>query len=230
MSERLTKKQLKEDKFIDTIRQVLVRAQENIPLTILGLLGFVALVALAMRVAGSATGGAGGVQKASTSEKALIEARAQFLTGSLEAGRDALDEVRSKHGGSRAGREATYLLGNALYELGEYESAQQAFEDFLKKPLYDDLLLDGAALAVAACKEESGDLEGAAADYANLWSSGAHPGTRLQAALAGARCARILGLTQRASDLYQGIIDTFPDAPEAEEARFARLELKAPSS
>jgi TolA-binding protein len=230
MTERLTKKQLKQDRFLDTTRHIAALARENVALTILGIAAFVALIAVGVRVGGSAAGGGGGGMKSSASEKALIDARTQFLTGDLEAGRAALDDVRTRHAGSRAGREATYLLGNTLYELGQYDEARRTFEDFLKKPLYDDLLKDGALLAIAACREEAGDLSGALADYTSLWNTASNPGTRLQAAMAGARCAKLQGLDARARELYQGVVDTFPDAPESQEARFAVLGLEGPSS
>jgi TolA-binding protein len=224
MTERLTKKQLKQDKFVEGVRVALTYARENIAVTVLGLIGFVALVTLALRVGGTAIGGDG--PQDTEADRALASARGQFLTGSLEAGAAALEDVRSRHSGSRAAREATYLLGNTLYENGEYARAQKAFEDFLKKPLHGDLLRDGARLGIAACKEETGNLAGATSDYLNLWNApDAHPGTRLQAALAAARCSRAQGLDERARELYEEIQARFPSTLEADEARFQLLQM-----
>jgi len=111
--------------------------------------------------------------------------------------------------------------------MGDWAGARAAFEDFLKQPLYHDLMVDGARLAIAACKEESGDLLGAAGDYRNLWETGTSPGARIQAVLAAARVARTQGRDAEARELYQGLIDAYPKAPEAEDARFRLLELPA---
>lgn len=224
MSERLTKKQLKQDKFVETVRMALSYARDNVAVTVLSVVGFVAIVALALRVGGTAVGGSGGDNEA---ERALASARSQFLSGGLEAGAAALEDVRTRHSGSDAAREATYLLANTLYESGEFARARQVFEDFLKKPLHDDLLVDGARLAVAACKEEEGDLSGATSDYLALWSDATvSTGTRIQAALAAGRCARQQGQDERAREVYEGLAAAFPSSPEAEEARFQLLQLE----
>jgi TolA-binding protein len=142
--------------------------------------------------------------------------------GRMDAGREALAQVTKSYGGSRAGREAMYILANAYYESGDWAKAQETFEAFLRKPLYDDLLADGAKIAIAACREESGDLQGAFDAYKALWEGGGHHlATRLDAAMAAARCARGLGRPDDARALYQAVVDAYPDAPAAAEAKFS---------
>jgi TolA-binding protein len=226
MSERITKKRLKQDKFIDTVNDVLAYAQEHLPIVLLGIAGFVALVALAVRIGGTAAGGGERTRgRDLEAERALADARSSFMSGRLETGRDALEGVRSLHSRSRAAREATYLLGNALYELGDYARAQEVFQDFLKKPAYGDLLQDGARLAIAACKEETGDLSGATAEYRLLWDEGSTPAIRIEAAVAAARCAKAQGQLEEAKSLLQKVVDTYGGSPEAERARFAILQM-----
>jgi tetratricopeptide (TPR) repeat protein len=225
MSERITKRRLKQDKFIDTVNDVLSFASEHLMIVVLGIAGFVALVTLAVRIGGTAVGGQRTRGVDLEAEKALAGARTSFLTGRAEIGRDALEAVRSLHSGSRAAREATYLLGNTLFELGDYARAREVFEQFLKKPAYGDLLQDGARLGIAACKEESGDLPGAAADYRLLWENGASPGLRIDAAFGAARCTKAQGLPAEAKGFLEKIVDTYGGSPEAERARYALLEM-----
>jgi tetratricopeptide (TPR) repeat protein len=222
MAEKLTKRQLKQDQFLQHVYVALAWMREN-PLASVGaVIALVAVVSLAVRIGGSAAGPSEGNREA---EEALIAARNEFAQGRLESGAEALREVKQRYRSDRAGREAAYLLGNSLFELGDYAAAQTAFEDFMREPLYEDLLLDGARLAIAACKEESNDLSGAVGDYRQLWTSGNSPGTRVQAALAAARVARAQGQDGQAREFYQGIVDQYPKSPEAEDARFKLLEL-----
>ena len=223
MSERLTKKQLKEDPFLDALQTALAYARDNVAVVVGGAVLFVAAVMLAVKVAGSFTGGA--PQGNPQAERALADARTEFSLGRMDQGIAALDQVRSEFKGSAAAREATYTLGSAYYEAGEYLKAQATFEEFLRKPLHDDLMRDGAKLAIAACKEESGDVDGALTAYKDVWKNGTFAGTQIQGAMSAARLAADQGRTAEARDLYQSVVDQHPASPEAETAEFELLAL-----
>ncbi|MFN8179553.1 MAG: tetratricopeptide repeat protein [bacterium] len=227
MSERLTKRQLKHDQFLEFLQEAAVFARHHAFYVAAGLIVFVAAVALAVRIGGSA---AGPRVDNSGAEKALSEARTQFAMGQMDAGRKALEQLRASHGGARAGREATYILANAYYESGDWAKAADAFRAFLDKPLYKDLMLDGAHMGLAACKEQSGDVAGALEDYKKLWTAALQPGTRIEAALSAARCARALGRPADARAMYQALIDAYPDATPAQDARFGLMTLGPASS
>ncbi|GJM43625.1 MAG: hypothetical protein DHS20C21_04670 [Gemmatimonadota bacterium] len=222
MSERLSKKQLKEDHFLELVQSGLAYARDNVAIVVGGLVVFIAAVVLAVRVGGDASGRTGGNPEA---DRALSEARTEFALGRMDTGIAALQAVRSNHGGSRAAKEAAYVLGNAYFESHDWANAQIAFEEFLSKPLYDDLMKDGARLAIAACKEESGDLAGAIADYRAIWDTGTHAGSRIQGAMSAARCSLRQGQPDQARELYQAVVDRHPDSPEAEDAKFELMAL-----
>ena len=224
MADRLTKKELRQDKFLQGIYEAWAYAQDNIPVVIAGVVGVIALVVIGFRVGGAAVGGspAGNPE----AERALSGARSLFFGGQPDAGIQSLRDLVQRHGNSRAGKEGQYLLANALYENGDYASALQAFETFLRDPLHDDLMVDAAKLAIAACREEAGDLAGASADYQALWGSALSPGSRLQAGLGAARCAQAQGQLTQAAQFYEQVANEYPNSPEAEDARFRLLELR----
>lgn len=221
---RLTKKQLREDPFLDAVQKALAYARENVVLVVGGGIVFVLAIMLAARIGGSVTGNSGGGNP--EAQRALADARSEFMMGRLDQGIAALDGVRSAHRGSAEAKEATYALGGAYFEIGDWANAQAAFEEFLRKPLYDGLMMDGAKLGIAASREESGDLPGAQSAYKELWNSGAHAGVRIQGALGAARTARAQGLRDQARRFYEGLLAEFPDSPESETARFELLELE----
>jgi predicted negative regulator of RcsB-dependent stress response len=225
MSERLTKKQLKEDPFLEGLQTALAYARDNVAVVIGGGVLFIAAVVLAVRIAGSFAGGT--PHGNPEAERALADARTEFSMGRMDEGIAALDEVRAEYHGSDAAREATYTLGAAYYETGDYQKAQATFEEFLRKPLHDELLRDGAKLAIAACKEESGDVEGALTAYKDVWQHGTFAGTQIQGAMSAARLAADQGRTAEARELYQFVVDQHPASPEAESAEFRLLELNS---
>ncbi|HMB67690.1 MAG TPA: tetratricopeptide repeat protein [bacterium] len=223
---RLTKKQLKQDRFLEAVFTAWNYARDNVAIVIGGTLVLIALIALGVRVGSTVSGAPRGNPEA---ERALSSARMQFLSGQPDAATVALEDVRKKYGGSTVGREATLLLANSLYESGQFAQALPVFQDYLKKPLHDDLTRDHARIAIAACQEETGDIAGAVQTYEGIWSDAQNPALRVQAAMAAARCSETQGQTDRAISLYRAVADDYADSPEAEAARFRLLELQSPS-
>jgi tetratricopeptide (TPR) repeat protein len=223
MSERLTRRELKRDQFLEGVLSAVTWARQHLLVAVGAAVVLIAAITLAVRIGGSA---AGTVRVDEKAERALSEARTQFMKSGPTAGLPALEAVRDAHSGSRAAREATLLVANTYFENGDYAKAQATYEDFLKKPLYDDLMIDGAKLGIAACQEEQANLAGATAKYQEIWKSGKTPGTRLQGALGAARTEEAAGNVDRAIQLYQEAIDAYPKAPEAEEARFEKMRLE----
>ncbi|MCA9754086.1 MAG: tetratricopeptide repeat protein, partial [Gemmatimonadetes bacterium] len=160
MSERLTRKQLKEDHFIDLVQRAVSYARENPIVVGVAVIVFVGAVAAAVRIGGQAAGVGQGPDNPAAA-RALSDARQAFMGGDLSAGATALENVRQEFKRTEEGREATYVLANTYLEMGDYAKAEEAFRAFLAKPLYGDLLTDGAHSGVAACLEEKGDLDGA---------------------------------------------------------------------
>jgi outer membrane protein assembly factor BamD (BamD/ComL family) len=224
----LTRKQLKEDRFLRAVQVSLAYARDNVAVVVLGAVGFILLVTLAVRIAGSAAGLDRGSRVNVEAQRALVAARDELALARLESGAAALEEVRRRHERSEAAREATFILANTYYESGDYERARETYEAFLANPLHDDLLRDGARLGIACSREEMGDLSGALTEYQAVWTDGEQPASRADAALGAARCARAQNRPEEARGFYQAVIDTFPSSPEAAEARFQLLQLGLP--
>jgi TolA-binding protein len=224
MAERITRRQLKEDHFVDMVGRAAAYARENTVVVVIAVLVFIAAITAAVRIGGQAAGVGKGD---SESAQALSQARQQFLTGSLESGAAALEQVRKEFGRTPEGREATYILANTYLQMGEPAKAEATYREFLERPLLDGLLHDGALLGIAAAREEAGNAAGALESYREVWEQGRTPGARLSGALAAGRVALDMGRTEEARTVYQAVVDTFPESPEADDARFALLRLDA---
>ena len=229
MSERLTKKQLKDDQFLDSVQKAIAYAQENVGVVVAGVVGFIVLVVLAVRIGGMAAGVESNVGNPEA-QAALAEARNQFALGRLDAGSAALEDIRIRWPKDEVGSEATYILANAYFESADFDRSRQTYEAFLEAPLHDTLLRDGARLGIAACLEESGDLAGATTAYEAIWDDGGTAATRIQGALSAARCLRGQGELERARVHVQRVLDVYPEAPEIEDARFELLRLEGGSA
>jgi tetratricopeptide (TPR) repeat protein len=224
MTPRISRKQLKQDKFVEVVFGAWNYARQNVLVTAAGVVFFVALVGLAFKIGGSVTGGPHLNEDA---QRSLATARTEFGLGRFDAGAAALEDLVARYGGSRAAREATFLLGNAYFEAGDFARARETFTAFLGNPLYGDLMRDGAHLAIAACYEETADPEAAMHEYLSLWQGGSNPAARLDAALGAARCALAEGNRQRARAIYEEVSKTYPDSPQAAQAGYELLLLPA---
>lgn len=222
MAARISRKQLKQDRFVELVFGAWSYARQNVLIVAAGIVFFVALVGLAFKIGGSV---AGGPRLNEDAQRSLATARTEFGLGRFDAGAAALEDLVARYGGSRAAREATYLLGNAYFESGDFARARETFAAFLEDPLYGDLMTDGARLAIAACHEETGDREAALEEYLALWQGGANPAARLDAAFGAARCALAEGNPQRARELYEQVQRSYPSSPYAAQAAYRLLLL-----
>ena len=134
MSERLTRKQLKEDHFIDLVQRAVSYARENPIVVGVAVIVFVGAVAAAVRIGGQAAGVGQGPDNPAAA-RALSDARQAFMGGDLSAGATALENVRQEFKRTEEGREATYVLANTYLEMGDYAKAEEAFRAFVAKPL-----------------------------------------------------------------------------------------------
>ncbi|MDP7031627.1 MAG: tetratricopeptide repeat protein [Gemmatimonadota bacterium] len=222
MSDKLTRKQLKEDHFVDAVMTAWAKAQERPIVAVLALVGVIAIVSIGVRVGREATGAA---SLNPVAQSALSTARMELAFGRLEEGVESLQAVVQDHPGTEAARESTYLRATALFEAGRFAEAADGFRDFAADPFLDDLLIDGAHLGLAASLEELGDMAAAMEQYLRVWADGKTPATRIDGCLGAARIARSLGDGQRATELLKGLLEAYPNCPEAPVVEYSLAEL-----
>lgn len=230
--ERLTKEEIKQDKFIEWVLQSYVFLKENLT-TIIIVAGIVVVA-----VAGYAAYHQNQVNRRAEATLALNEATQAYQTAeeslfdsaklaeseaSLKVAQTQLQAVFQKHPNTAFADKARYQYAKTLYYQGNYAVARSQFQKIIETPQAENLIYSlYAQKAIGNCYEQEGDYEKAIAAYQ---AKAFRPTPQLppeirQFVLANAKfnqalCYEKLGDTAMAHAVYEKIIDEFRNTLEA---------------
>ena len=231
-SERLTKEEIKQDKFIEAVLQSYVFLKENLT-TIIIVVGVVVVA-----VAGYAAYRQDQVNSRAKTALALNEATQAYQTAEeslfdaaklaesaalLKTAQTQLQAVFQKHPNTAFADKARYQYAKTLYYQGNYPEARSQFRQITEKHQAENQSYSlYAQKAIGNCYEQEGDYEKAIAAYE---AKEFRPSPQLspeirQFVLANAKfnqalCYEKLGDTAMARATYEEIIDEFRNALEA---------------
>jgi predicted negative regulator of RcsB-dependent stress response len=124
----------------------------------------------------------------------------------------ALDGVVDSYGGTEAGKVARLYRAHALFNLGRYAEAREAYEAF-RSDAGHGYLSGLALLNVAHCRTLEGDLPAAIAACQELVDSASQLTFPLDAALSALADVHLKNNDeQAAATLYRRIVSEFPDS------------------
>ena len=204
---RLTRKEIKRDRFIATVSKVLAFIQRNSKrfaiATAVVLVAVVAIMAVRQH------------RKAREvrSIEALGEAQTAKWAGKTEEALKLYQRVTQQFGGTRGAGEACVALGNLYFEKGDVKKAKAAFQEYLSRYNNDPILIYTAWSGIAACLEQEGDYLEAAQRYKSFADRHQNSPWAARALWDAARCFRLAGKLQEAKMALQEIIDFYPNSP-----------------
>jgi TolA-binding protein len=203
---RLTRHDLKTDRFIDSAMEFVSVARHNAPKIAFAAIGLL-LVLLVVSYVGSARRGAN-----AEAEGFLSSATASFMNGDFESARDALEELTTRYWGTRASREALFYLGNTYYALNDYDNAKKNFEQFVNARTKWTILKASAALGIANCSEQKGQYLMAAEEYEKVADMYPESPLAPEALISAARCFQAMGQAPAAKPLYERLKKDYPNS------------------
>lgn len=216
MSHRISKHRLKHDEFAeDMLRTVnfLKRYSTEVLAVVVGILVVsVGLVFISQNRAKSE-------QQAS---QMLNSAHGALLSGSPTQAQEGYREISNRYGSTAAGQEARLYLANLNFQQRNYQEAQKLYRDCLKSRPKNPILLHAALTGLAACLEQQGDYAGAGNQYletAKRLSSEEYLAS--SALMEAGRCFSEAGITEKARQAYQKVIDDYSANPITPEAKAA---------
>lgn len=210
---RLTRKQIKQDKFIITVMKVLRYVQRNAKWVVIGVVALLVVV-LALAVTRQ--------QKKSReirSIEALGGAQMAKWAGQDEEALKLYQQITEEFGGTKSAGEAWVALGNLYFEQKQWEQAENAFKRYLKKYNDDPILTYTAWSGIAACLEEQGRYQQAAEKYQSFADQNHDSAWAAPALYNASRCFRLAGQLPQAKMALQRIIDSYPDLPLSSRAK-----------
>jgi outer membrane protein assembly factor BamD (BamD/ComL family) len=144
---KITRHNLKEDKFVKTTLQVKTYFDENYTQVVTTVLIVFAVVVfiIGYRYYSEQAG-----QEANTN---LGIAQVEYTNGNLDKAMQRLLVILERHSGSDAADQAIFLLANIYYQQKNYEQASFYFEEFVDSYSGSDVLLASGYAGLAACRE-----------------------------------------------------------------------------
>lgn len=131
---------------------------------------------------------------------------------------DDFTQIAERYTGTTAGNEALLYAAQMKLMADKPEEALEAYDNYLKKGKKGKYLYPAALAGKAACLEDLGRYEEAAATYLAAASARpdlfAAPGYHLDAA----RCFRLAGKPDKAREEYDLVETHYPDSPHAQQA------------
>jgi tetratricopeptide (TPR) repeat protein len=163
--------------------------------------------------------------------EALREVEQAVATETLETRLALLQDVVDKYGGTLPAVRAFYYLGDAYYESGQYESARESYENYLRKyPRAEFSPQAQEGLGYVA--ESEGKFDEAIGHYMKLVETYGDSYVAHHAWYNIGRCREELGDWSGAVDAYEKQISLYPMSAWSDraEARLAEIRFKLPST
>jgi tetratricopeptide (TPR) repeat protein len=198
---RITRKDIKQDKFVRTTFRVTEYVQNNKQIFIIGLVAIVAVGLIIYLVSLSSA------SKRAKSVVQLGKADMAVLSGDLQSAIADYEETIDRYGSTINGRKAYILLGRALNDAGQYQRAVEIFNEYLDK--YDDnefpLLKKAALVGLAVAHRGLGERAVAADYYLQAVKLGAPKEEKVLLLFDAARCLGAVGEKDKAMEIYKTI-------------------------
>ncbi|MEO0070503.1 MAG: tetratricopeptide repeat protein [candidate division WOR-3 bacterium] len=156
-------------------------------------------------------------------ELRLMDAIGNLFQGNHDYAERALKDLTGRFGKEYAGIKAHYYLG-VLYSRSQpprLDEAKREFQIFLKKAKKDPVLIPAAMLAIAICEEQQGNYLKAAKVYERVNQRYFQSTLGFEALLGAGRCYRKAGDLAKAERVYERYLKKGrPAADKAEEVKF----------
>ncbi len=207
---RLTKKQIKEDKFLIAAAEGyewIKRYGIQIGLAIVIVFGFILILHKYTR------------SKAHRQTQAIERALTALYSNEESAG-DLLRGVISEFGGSKVAGEAEFNLGNLKYQQNDIDAAIEHYQTYIKKYADNDIILFGAYNGLGSAHENKRDFQSAVDTYSEYIKKYKKSLFIKMVKFSLARAYMLSENKEGATAAFQDIIDNYPNSKEAEEAKY----------
>ena len=216
---RITKKQMKQDKFVTQTFKVFEYVQEHSRTLFLGAIGIIAVLLIGFVIMNSKK------QKEIKAEAQLGRAQIAYQAGDYTNAIRFFEPVLRLYKGTRSATQATYFLANCHFFLEDYDKALEYYENYATKSHRLPSLAAAAIAGAAACYEQKGEYaeagrryEKAASEYQDLYLSPSY-------LLSAGRCYKESGDTENARRVCQKIVDLYPESRPLQQAKLTLAEL-----
>ncbi len=216
---RLTKREVKEDKFVTFASNATDFVQQNWKQIALGIAAVLVVI-----LVGAGCGKHRKTRENSASDR-LVEAAIAEQEGERDRAEKLYAQVISKYGRTQAGIPARTSLGALQFSGGKFDEAIATYRQAVDRVGTDPLSAFAAYSGVGACLEEQGKYEEAAIQYRAYAQKYPRSPFAPEVLSDAARCFMQAGRTDEARTTWEQIVDAYPKSQAAHQARSAMKAL-----
>lgn len=217
---RLTRREIKEDKFVTTYAKVTKYLQTHSKIVYGVAAGLVVLIMAVYLIKAG--------RRAAEGKAAVELARglAAYERLDLTAATDILRTAVEDYGGTKNGTLALLHLANTLYDQGQYAEARRYYQKFARRVRGVEFLAAAGRAAVAECLEQERDYAKAAAQYEEVAKDYDEQPHAPRCLLAAGRCYALAGMKEQAERVLRTLLEKYPDAQEKTQAELVLGEVR----
>ncbi|KPL00733.1 MAG: hypothetical protein AMJ91_03590 [candidate division Zixibacteria bacterium SM23_73_3] len=215
---RITKKEMKQDKFVTYSLKVSEWIQKHLNEVLMGTGGVILVGVILFFIFSS---------QAKREQKAadlLGKANLELQGGNIGEAMGSLQTLMNKYGSTKSAGRASFLLASAHFYAKDYVQAQSLFEEYLEKHKEDILLAASAQAGIAECHMQRENFIPAGENFVKAASlspqSFLAPQYLLQAALAYLKADQ----KEKAREVLKRLISEYPDSREVHQAKLQLAE------
>jgi TolA-binding protein len=217
---RLTKQQLKRDRFVDTTFDWALWARENARTVAMVAVGVVVvLLAFVLYRTSEA-------RESRQASQKFQEVMQTYSAGNFQLAANDLKQFISQYGGSRLADQARLYLANSYLLAGDAKSAAKTLEES-RGELESGSVAYSAASLLGTAYESAGEGAKAAEAYGRAGQKAHYDFQRAEALMNQARAYATLQNDAKAVVAYRAVIDKYPESSMAKEAKVRLAELTA---
>jgi len=200
---KLTKKQIKEDKFVTLYLQAQDYLQANSRQLLAGAAILVVVVAATFIFAKTRA------QKEEAAVVELTKGRIEYFAENYDTAIGILQNLVEEYEGTNSAAVGKFYLANAYFNSGNFINAEFYFREYLDSA-DDELLAPSAMSGLAACLEQQGNVEEAAQTYLKAAREYSDSYLAAENLYHAARCFRLSGKLEEAKLALSELIDDHP--------------------
>ncbi len=219
---RLTKREIKEDKFI-TYTLIASNVFRHNVRYVLGAVAVVVVIALAASIFYSIS-----KSREAKASELIAEARISLFSGRKEEAVDIYNNLVENYSGTDAYSKAVLELGNMYFEDSLYEEAIDVFQKLADKARKDDIIAYSAGSGIAACLENLGNYDEAGERYLNFVEKYPKSAFAPSALFDASRCFSLAGNYESARHSLEKLSEEYSESMIAYKAQ-AKLRMLPPA-
>ncbi len=217
---RITKRQIKEDKFVTMYFKTIDFIKQNSSKVTTGLVVVVVIIALIILFVRSKR-----TAELNASEQ-LAKANAEIARGELQQAIDILLNMCDNYSGTNSASKGVYLLAYTYFHKGEYENALMYFKKYLDDYADDPILTSGVYSGMGASLEQQSKYLEAAQSYEKGAKRFADQFNAPQQFMDAGRCYMLENRIVEARNCYETILEKYPESGFKNDAELYLAKLR----